>query len=165
MKHNQDPMQSKQNITKLMQMVFNAWFGYFEYVGYLPRGITLIILNECLDLIAINFNWSTGPWSIIQWEISSTKFHKLLFDMFNQSQHHFHMLYKPFFVCFRCIHTFLEIIKHNVLKMLLFLPWSVLKWLHRNSPILVSFFLKMHADMTAVTIQSNKLISNEVKDN
>ena len=23
-------------------MIFNAWFGYFEYVGYLPRGITLI---------------------------------------------------------------------------------------------------------------------------
>ena len=27
------------------------------------------------------------------------------------------------------------------------------------------FFKKMHTDMTAVTIQSNKIISNEVKDN
>ena len=26
-------------------------------------------------------------------------------------------------------------------------------------------FLKMHADMTTVTIQSNKLVSNEIKDN
>ena len=26
-------------------------------------------------------------------------------------------------------------------------------------------FLKIHADMTAVTIQSNKIVSNEVKDN
>ena len=29
----------------------------------------------------------------------------------------------------------------------------------------VDFFKKMHADMTAVTIQSNKIVSNEVKDN
>ena len=27
------------NITKLVQMIFSAWFGYFEYVGYLPCGI------------------------------------------------------------------------------------------------------------------------------
>ena len=26
-------------------------------------------------------------------------------------------------------------------------------------------FFKMHTDMTAVTIQSNKVVSNEVKDN
>ena len=30
--------------------------------------------------------------------------------------------------------------------------------------ILISFF-KMHTDRTAVTIQSNKVVSNEVKDN
>ena len=28
-----------------------------------------------------------------------------------------------------------------------------------------NFFRKLHADMTAVTIQSNKIVSNEVKDN
>ena len=27
------------------------------------------------------------------------------------------------------------------------------------------FFKKMHADMTSVTIQSNKIVLNEVKDN
>ena len=33
------------NIIKLMQMIFNAWFGYFEFVGYLPHVIMLIFLN------------------------------------------------------------------------------------------------------------------------
>ena len=33
------------NITKLVQMIFSAWSGYFEYVGYLPHGITLIDLS------------------------------------------------------------------------------------------------------------------------
>ena len=33
------------DITKLVQMIFSTWFGYFEYVGSLPRGVTLIVLN------------------------------------------------------------------------------------------------------------------------
>ena len=33
------------NITKMVQMIFNAWFGYFEYVNYLLSGITLIVSN------------------------------------------------------------------------------------------------------------------------
>ena len=45
-----------------------------------------------------------------------------------------------------------------------FLPSSILKWLHNNSPILVKF-LKTHADTIAVTIQSNKIVLSEVKDN
>ena len=32
-------------ITKLVQMIFRAWFGYSEYVSYLPNGITLIVLS------------------------------------------------------------------------------------------------------------------------
>ena len=24
------------NITKLMQMIFNTWFEYFEYISYIP---------------------------------------------------------------------------------------------------------------------------------
>ena len=39
--------------------------GYFEYAGYLPCGIKLIVLNYCFNLIAINFNWSSQSWSII----------------------------------------------------------------------------------------------------
>ena len=34
-----------------------------------------------------------------------------------------------------------------------------------DSPILMFFLKKMHNDMTAVTIQSNKIVLNEVKDN
>ena len=38
----------------------------------------------------------------------------------------------------------------------------MLKWLHKNTPI---FFFLAHADMTAVTTQSNTIVSNDVKDN
>ena len=31
------------------------FFGYFEYVDYLSYDITLIVLNQCLDLICVNF--------------------------------------------------------------------------------------------------------------
>ena len=54
-------------------------------------------------------------------------------------------------------------IKHNMPKMY-FLPSSILKWLHKNSPILIYIYFLMHDDMTAVTMQSNKIPSNEVKD-
>ena len=53
--------------------------------------------SQCLDLIAINFNWSTRPWSIVQGEISSMKLGNA-FDMFNQSQHLLHTLNKSFFM-------------------------------------------------------------------
>ena len=33
------------NITKLVQMIFSTWFGYFEYVGSLPYGITSFFLD------------------------------------------------------------------------------------------------------------------------
>ena len=33
------------NITKLVQVIFKAWFGYFEHVGHLSCSIMLIILN------------------------------------------------------------------------------------------------------------------------
>ena len=40
----------------------------------------------------------------------------------------------------------------------------MLKWLHENIPILGKVFV-MRTDVTAVTTQSNKAVSNEVKDN
>jgi len=46
------------NITKLVQMILSTWFGYFEYIDYLLYGLRLIVLNQCLDLIPINLNWS-----------------------------------------------------------------------------------------------------------
>ena len=33
------------NICKLVPMILNAWFGYFEYVSHLLPGIMLIVLN------------------------------------------------------------------------------------------------------------------------
>ena len=38
---------------------FQGLIWIFECVGYLLHDITLIILSECLGLIATNFNWST----------------------------------------------------------------------------------------------------------
>ena len=33
------------NKTTLVQMTFNTWFEYFEYVDHILQGITLIVLN------------------------------------------------------------------------------------------------------------------------
>ena len=88
-----------------------------------------------LDLIAINFNWSNRPWNFVQREISSTKLHKpLLTHLINYSTFSIYciFLYLSFYLSWNN--------KHNRPKLLLFfLPSSVLKWLHKNSPIL--FFL------------------------
>ena len=48
-------------------------------------------------------------------------------------------------------------------KMLLFPSIFYIKMATQKSPILISFL--NCTDMTAVTIQSNKIVSNEVKDN
>ena len=126
------------NITKLVQIIFNAWCGYFEYVSYLPRGLTLIVLNYCLNLIAINFNWSIWPLNIIQQEIYSMKLHKLLLTcLLSHSTLSTH--YTSLFLCFSCVFTFLEIIKHTMLKCCFFLSYSLLKWLPPKSLILISF--------------------------
>ena len=56
---------------------------------------------------------------------------------------------------------FLEIIICK--KCWFFLLSSILKRLHKNSPILI-FFLIL-ADVTAVLVQANTVVSNDVKDN
>ena len=43
----------------------------FWVFGYLPHGRILLVLNVSIWLLS--FNWSTWPWSVTQWEISSTK--------------------------------------------------------------------------------------------
>ena len=88
------------NITKLVQMIFCAWFGYFQHVGYLFCGMMLIVLN----LIAINFKWSTLPWSIVQWEVSSMKLYKLI----SSSQYLHYTLYKSFLCVFQLFLPFLS---------------------------------------------------------
>ena len=65
--------------------------------------------------------------------------HKILqttSDMVLQSQHLLHTC-TSHLLRFTFVFTFLKIIKHNILGF--FLPSSILKWLHNNSPILVSF--------------------------
>ena len=86
------------------------------------------------------------------------------FDMFSLSQYLLHILHKSFFVCFSCVFTFLEIIRHNMLKILHIFSHLQYKNGYKKSPILGRFFL-MHADKTAVTMQSKKTVLNEVKDN
>ena len=76
----------------------------------------------------------------MEWEISSMKLRKpLLTHSISHSIFSIHCT--NVFLYFSCVFTFLEIIKHDMPKMLLFfLPSSILKWLHKNLPILKSFF-------------------------
>ena len=123
--------------------------------------IDLDILSMLANLIAINFNWSTQPWSISKQETAR-----------NFANHFWHArsITAPspytaqiFFVCFSHVFTFLEIIKHDMPKMCSFFPSSILKWLHKNSPILM---VSLDACWwTAIAIQSNKIVLSEVKDN
>lgn len=72
------------NLTKLVQIIFNVWFSYFEYIGYFWCHITLILLKSWFD----QFQW----WSIIQWEISNTKLNKslLIHSIRHKSKSHFY---------------------------------------------------------------------------
>ena len=76
-----------------------------------------LIVVKCLDLIAVNFNWSAPLWSIIQKEISSMKLRK---PVLTQSVSHstLSILCTNLVLHFSIIFSFLETIKHNMLKML-----------------------------------------------
>ena len=74
--------------------------------GCLPCGITLIVLNQCPDLITINFNWSTWLWSIVQQEISGTKLLKPLLTC-SISHSTFSIHCTNIFLSFSYIFTFL----------------------------------------------------------
>ena len=146
------------NITKLVQMIFNAWFGYFEYISSLPRGIMLIVLNYCFDLIAINFSWSTRLWSIVQREISSTKLCKpLLTHLISHSTFSIHCT--NLFVYFSCFFTFLPIICRKCC----FFPSIFNIKMSTQKCTNFDVFFKMHADMTAVTYNLTKLFQMKWK--
>ena len=69
-------------------------------------------------------------------------------DMFDQSQQFLHKLHKAF-LCFSCVFSFLELIKHNMPKMLLFFIFNI-KMATQKFSNFILFFL-MHA-VTTVTI-------------
>ena len=58
------------------------------------------------------------------------------FDTFSHSTFSTHCT--NLFMRFSCIFTFLEIISVNAENVVHFLPSSILKWLHKNSPIWIS---------------------------
>ena len=123
------------NITKLVQMIFIAWRGYFEYVSYLLRGIDMIVLNVLIWSLSTSIgisNWASSIEKSTAWNFANH------FDMFDLVIFFIHCT-NLFFLRFSCVFTFVEIIKHNMPKMLPFyLPSLVLKWLQKNSPILIN---------------------------
>ena len=93
------------------------------------------------------------PMRNLQHETSNT------FDTFDQSWHLPHTLHKSFF--FFCIFNFLEIMKHNMPKCLIF---SSIFNIKMNVKI-HQFFLNACWYDSCFTIQSNEIILNGVKDN
>ena len=85
-------------ITKVVQMIFLAWSGYFEYVTHLSHGTMLTGLNNVnvsIWLLSTSTslpNCGTHP-ANLQHEILQTTL-----DMFRQSQHFLHTLQRSFFV-------------------------------------------------------------------
>ena len=129
------PVRAKRKKCYFHQQLY--WLGYFECAGCLPCGITLIALSSCLYLISINFSWSAWPWSIIRRGISSAKLCRPLWISHTAPSPY---TVQIFFLSFSCVFTFLEIIKYTIPIMLIyFLPSSILKWLHKNSPVLIFF--------------------------
>ena len=137
-------------ITDLVQMIFSTQFRYFEFVGYLLCGMMLIVFSVSIWLHSTTIGLPDHGESSSE-KISRTKPHKALLTH-SVSDSSFSMYHTILSLHFSCIFTFLKIIKHNMLKMLIFFSSSVLKWLYKNSTIFL--FFKMHSDMTAVTIQS-----------
>ena len=85
------------------------WFGYFECISSLPHGVILSSFN------ASTWSLSTSA-DISQWGISRTKL-QTISDTFDQSQHLLPTLFKS--LPSSCLFTFREMIKRNMLKMLL----------------------------------------------
>ena len=98
----------------------NNFIGYVQYVGFLPwYNVDCSQLMSRFDHYQLHLAYLTverRPTRNLQHETSQTTF-----DTFDQSQHLLHTLYKSFFFLhFSCVFTFLEIIKHRMLKMCIF---------------------------------------------
>ena len=113
-------------IFKMVHMTSGDWFGYFEYVGYVLHGITLIAVDYFFHLITINFNWSTEPWSIVRHQSPAQNFANHFWHI--QSVTAPSQSTTQIFFELQFVFTFLEIIKHNLCpKCCFFLPSSILK--------------------------------------
>ena len=127
------------NITNLVQVIFNAWFGYFEYVSYLQYGKMLIVLNQwVLSLITINFNLSTHHELLSSekslalnftnhfWHIQSvTALSPYTAQIFPfEFQLCFYLSWNNKARCWKCCFS---------------LPSSILKWPQKNSSTLMTF--------------------------
>ena len=140
-------------------MSSNVWFACFEYVSYLPCGITLTVFNVLIWLLSLSTclpehgalsskkppirNFTNHFWHI--WSVTApSPYSRQIF--------------------FRCVFTFLKIIKHNIPKCCLLPSIFNIKMPTQKFTNFDKLFL-MHAEMTAFTIQSNKIVLNEVKDN
>ena len=94
---------------------------------------------------------------------STRKLHKLLL-IHSISHSTFSIHCTNLYLYFSCIFTFLEIIKHHLPKDSVFSPIFSIQMAAQKFKNFDKFFI-MHADITAVTIQSNKIVLNEIKDN
>ena len=93
-------------------MIFSAWFGYYEYVGYLLRGMMLIILSVSI--------WSLSASSGLPGRGASSSGKS---PAWNFTNHFWHVQSDTapspchctnLFLRFSCIFTFLEIIKRII---------------------------------------------------
>ena len=129
------------------------WIFWVRWLS--PMEHWLFSINVSIWLLSISTSLLTMehyPLRNLQNETLQTTF-----DTFDQSQHVFHTLHRSF-LCFSCVFAFLKIIKHDKPKMLLFSSIFNIKMATQKFTNLFS-----HADMTAVTIQSNKIVLNKLR--
>lgn len=123
------------NITEMVQMVFKVLFGYFEYVSYLPRGITSIILNISIWSLSTSTGISNCGASSNKKSPAQTS-QTTLTSLISCS---------PFSI--HCTNTFSHfgyLSWNNTAwyaeNFASFLPSSIVRWLYKNLPILMFFF-------------------------
>ena len=124
------------NITKLVQIIND--FSVLNLDTLSMSAISCVVSYDCSQLMSwfdhyqfqlVFLTMKHCPVKSLQHETT---------DTFDQSQHLLHTLHRSFyFFLFGCIFTFLEIIKHNMPKCCFFHLSSIIKWLQKNSKILI----------------------------
>lgn len=127
-------------------MIVSSWFAYSAYVHYSLHQVKLIILNQYLAWVAINFSCSVRT--------ESTEILQTIFNIVDL-QYLLHKLYKSFWNM-RCLFTFLKMKKVNITSWkhwLFFLSVMLDEKINKNISVL-TIFSKSGAEMTSVTIHS-----------